>query len=315
MAVGMLQLHLIPEVEPLIAERNRLRQALHAQNTERGYSYDWASYEVWCARKERRALPATPETVSLYLTGLITRGLKVATATRHAAAIVHHHRFAGFDSPATEQVWGLLKAAQRLRNEQPKQKRALTMAELRAIAARLTAKGTPRAIRDRAILVVGFASALRRSNLCALMLDDLEFQEQGIVLRIRREKQDQNGRGRLIGIPPGQHDETCPVRCLRAWLSVRGSHPGALFTGGKGQPLRPCRIAALVQANVARLGLDPQQYGAHSLRAGFITEAGEAGASELLIAAQTGHRSMDTLRRYFRRRDLFKANACSLIGL
>jgi integrase len=137
-------------------------------------------------------------------------------------------------------------------------------------------------------------------------------------MHVRREKQDQEGVGRWIGLPAGRHEATCPVRALRAWLEVRrGSAAGALFThlhSPYGR-LGASPIFTIVKQALRKAGIEPAGYGPHSLRAGFVTEAVEAGAGELLIAAQTGHRSMQVLRRYFRRRDLFKANACGMLGL
>jgi len=190
---------------------------------------------------------------------------------------------------------------------------------VRAIAESLIEEDTPFAIRDRAIVVVGFASALRTANLSTLALGDVEFGERGAVLHVRREKQDQEGRGRLIGLPPGDHSATCPVGALRDWIARRGGFAGPLFTrwtgGARSRPLEPERIGQVVQRCVARIGLDPREYGGHSLRAGFVTEAAERGAGELLIASQTGHRSMDVLRGYFRHSNLWKGNACAMIGL
>ena len=170
-------------------------------------------------------------------------------------------------------------------------------------------------------MLVGFASALRRSSLAALRLSDVGFGPFGATVHVRYEKQDQEGKGRFIGLPFG-HAETCPVQALRAWLDLRGLDDGPLFTRmlrfegwGCDRALAPQAIGDVVQAAVARIGLDPHFYGGHSLRAGFVTSAVEAGVGELLIAAQTGHRSMEILRQYFRRADLFRANACLALGL
>jgi integrase len=302
-------------------QRAGFQRALLSTNTQRGYRYDWGMFQKWCGRMERSALPATSETVSLYATDQITSGKKVSTAARRVAVVARMHRVDNLPSPVTSDVRELLRGARRLRMEQPRQVRALSLDELRAISAELGREGTIRALRDRAILVTGFSSALRSANLVALLLADIEFPREGVELRITHEKQDQEGHGRSIGVPRGKHRETCPVRCLRAWLDLRGSEAGPLFTrldghaGAIGIALQPERICQIVQDAVARIGLDRSLYGGHSLRAGFITEAGEHGVGELLIASQTGHRDMSTLRRYFRRRDLWRSNACAALGL
>jgi integrase len=194
----------------------------------------------------------------------------------------------------------------------------LTLALVREIAVELAGQDTPIALRDRAIVLVGFASALRSANLVALDLADVEFVEEGVRLRVRKEKQDQEGKGRWLGIPHGKHPETCAVKALREWIGRGGWFPGPLFTRfdnqGKRRPLQAERICQIVQACLRGIGRDPRGYGSHSMRAGFVTEAGLAGAQLLLIAQQTGHRDMSVLQRYFRR-DVFRSNVCGLLDL
>jgi integrase len=306
-------------VEQLRRECETLSRGVLARNTIRGYEHDWLMFGRWCEGMKLTHLPASSETVALYLTHLL-QGHKLTTAERRASAISHYHRAAGHPSPVDVRVRGLLLGAKRIRREQPRQVRALTVDEMRTICANLSRDGAPAAIRNRALLVVGFLSALRRSNLIALTPEDVEFCPEGVILTVRKEKQDQVGRGRYIGLPHGKKPQTCPVRCLRAWLEVRGPQPGPLFTRldqqGPGGPMkRGDAVAQVVKAAVKTLGLDPAEYGAHSLRAGFITAAAEAGVGELTIAAQTGHRDMSVLRRYIRRASVWKANAAGMIGL
>jgi integrase len=306
-------------IERLKIEQIRLKKGTVAQNTVLGYGYDWRMFCAWSKRFGRESLPATAETVALYLTDLLTRGKKITTARRRKCAILYEHQAHGLPAPATEEIQELLRGAQRLRGEKPRQMRPISVRELRRMSSRLARIGTPRALRDRALLVVGFASALRRSNLGALNLADVEFVRQGVILSIDREKCDQEGRGRLIGIARGRNADSCPVRVLRAWLRVRGNHPGPLFPRldrrHPGMPLDGESICRLVKKAVMLIGIDPVQHGAHSLRAGFVTAAGEANVGELVIARQTGHQSMQVLRRYFRRSDIWRANASSLLGL
>jgi integrase len=308
------------EVERLFQERNLLQRSSHADLTLKGYAYDWAMFSAWCDRIQRESLPASVETLSLYLTAILTDGRKVATARRRACAVAFYHRRHGQPSPLTSEVYALLSAAERQRREQPREMRAITVPQLRQMSTRLADLGTPLALRDRAILVVGFASALRRSNLAALNLHDIEFTCQGFIIHVRFEKQDQRGVGRMIGVPQGKDANTCPVKCLEAWLQHRGNTPGSLFQRlnrhRRGEPMDGMTIQRVVKKSVAGIGLDPKdRYSAHSLRAGFVTAAAEGGASEFLVAAQTGHRSFAVLRKYFRRVELFKANACFAIEL
>ena len=307
-------------LEALRGEQHRLELGLFAANTRTGYSLDWALFRTWCEQFGYTALPAVPETVALYLTHTIaTEKRKVSTASRRACAIAYYHRQAGLPSPVTREARRVLTGARRLRGERPRQMRPLTVEQLRQIAGALAEQHTATAARDSALLVLGLASGLRCSALTRLQLGDVDVVPKGLVLSIGRDKTDQEGRGRLIGLPYGEHPETCPVRSLGIWLSHRGDEPGPLFTrldpGHEGSQLDRNRVRKIVQAALKRIGVDPAGYGGHSLRAGLVTEAAESGCSELVIAAQTGHRSMEVLRRYYRRAQLFRNNAAAMIGL
>ena len=230
----MPQLHL-PFPVPVEMERayrllQELQRAQMSRATAIGYAHDWRVFCAWCSRSQRAALPASPETLALFLADQLNGGKKVASVYRYAAGVAATHRLKGLPSPLTESVRGALWGARRLRHEPLRQMRPLTLAQLQEIAGVLAEKDTPLADRDRAIVVIGFASALRRSNLASIELDDVTFCRQGLTLRVRREKQDQGGRGRTIAVPFGAQQTSCPVRCLEAWLQRRGRAPGPLFT-------------------------------------------------------------------------------------
>jgi integrase len=302
----------------LLVEQRKLTEALLAPTTRYGYRYDAAAFGRWCERMGKSSLPASADTVGLYVVDQLSRGRKTATAARHVSAIGQNHRQAGLASPVTCEVRELLHGSRRLRQESPRQVNPLSLIALRAICLLLAKDGTRVAVRNRAIFLVGFGSALRSASIVKLLLAEVEFSAHGMTLYIRGEKQDQVGRGRMIGIPSGKHADTCPVTALKAWIALRGTAPGPLFPSRQGgmSALQPERICGIVQAAVKRIGLDPKlRFGSHSMRSGFVTEAGLAGISELLIASQTGHRCMSSLRKYFRRQDVWKSNACGLLDL
>lgn len=276
--------------------------------TGKEYAADWERFRKWCQRRRRRCLPATAKTVRAYLEDRLQAGHKLASLARYASGINAHHRERGRTPPADRDVRGWLAAEKRKLAEMPDQKAPLSVEQLRNICRRL---GTSRQdIRDRALLTIGFASALRRSNLAALDIADARMVPQGVILTIRREKQDRRGDGRLVGVARGEHPETDPVAALEAWLRVRGEGPGSLFG------VAACTIALILKRHVKTIGLDPSRYSGHSMRAGFVTTGIECGVNELLLAAQTGHRSLASLRRYYRNADPFRgANASALIGL
>jgi site-specific recombinase XerD len=297
-----------------------------AENTTTSYRYDWSMFSAFCESMSRSALPASSDTLGLYLTHVLTQGKTVKTARRRICAVKHYHRQAGYPSPYSDEVKHLLFGARRQRLEQPRQKEPLQIEHLRGIADILMTRDTPAAARDLAILVLGFVSALRRSNIVALNLEDVDFTEQGVVLTIRREKQDQEGIGRYVALPKGSDPRTCVSTRLLAWLSSRQRSRragmkdcGRLFTrldrGNLGGPMDAEAIAKIVKRSVALIGLDPALYAAHSMRSGFVTEAAERGVSDTLIASHTGHRSVHSLRFYYRKRKLWAGNAAGFLGL
>jgi len=305
-------------IDDLYAQRCALERGRFAPNTEKSYTQDWKMFSRFCDRASRSNLPATTDTIALYLTDLLCHGRKVSTAVRRTSGISHMHRMNGYPSPVTEKIWRMLSGAKRLRQEQPRQMKPLTLDQVRTISGMLAAEETIEAIRDRAIFVLGFTSALRRSNITELLLEDVAFVPQGVVLKIRREKCDQEGKGRTIGVASGQHADTSLPQCLRDWLAVRGVSPGPLFTTVRERQIRklsPAAVGRIVKRGVERLGLDQTKYAGHSLRSGFVVTAGEAGVSHLIIAEHVGHKRLDTLRRYFRPSDVFKSNASAQIGL
>jgi len=278
-------------------------------------------FTCWCQQNRRLEFPADAETLTLYLTDMLRSGAKVSSTRRRYHAIAHYHRSKGIvDGFAKTEILNLLLGAQRLRCEKPRRRRPLTIPNLRSISEALLKDDSRIAIRDRAVMLLGFASALRSVNLAGLTLSEVDFCAQGLILTIPKEKQDQEGRGRLIGIPTGKSEITCAVKALQDWIAIRpGAPTQRLFVGFNGRhhyrPIEAEGIRKIVKRCVTRIGLDPRPYGAHSLRSGFITAAGEANMSDLLIAEQTGHRSMDTLRDYLRRTNVFRSNACAALDL
>lgn len=307
-------------------ERELLRLALtgptpkirQSSKTRAEYAADWKTFSAWCREHGQPALPTTQAIVLTYCHDLLSQGRKVATCQRHLSGINSFHREAGLPAPATQETRQFLTAVKRLRGEQTTQKRAVTLDQLRALV--IPSADDTAGVRDRAVLLLGFSSALRRSNLVALDLADLRFHEQGLVLTIRREKQDRSGQGRILGVAYGTSRETCAAAAVHSWIGVRGETPGPLFTPvyhGRVvlRRLHPERIARIVKTAVAGLGLDATDYAGHSLRSGFVTTCLESGLNEIVIAAHVGHSSLSTTRRYFRRADPFRANPSGKIGL
>ncbi len=176
-------------------------------------------------------------------------------------------------------------------------------------------------VRDRALLLVGFSGAFRRSELVALDVADVAVTRDGLVVTIRRSKTDQEGEGRKIGIPYGSNPATCPVRALQDWLAQCGFTEGPLYRPidrfGKVASMRlsAAAVADIVKRYAAAVGLKASDFAGHSLRSGLATSAAMGGASERSIMAQTRHRSVATVRRYIRDGSLFRENAVAVVGL
>jgi site-specific recombinase XerD len=293
--------------------------AARAPNTLRGYRADWRDFAGWCETHRLAALPAAPETVALYLSALAGRRT-TATLQRRLSAIARAHKAAGHPSPTTDAtvrtVWSGIR---RTHGTAQEGKTPLVTAELRRVVDRLGER--PIAVRDRALLLLGFAAALRRAELVALDVDDVQATAAGLVVRVRRSKTAQEGAGRTVGVPCGSHPETCPLRAVQRWLAVRRNPAPAFFCWidrhGHQHPgqLSDRAVALVVKRHARAAGLDAASYAGHSLRAGFATAAAEADVPERVIALQTGHKSMVVLRRYIRSGSLFRDNAAARVGL
>ncbi len=300
--------------------RGYARQA-RAQSTRRSYAIAWADFCAWCAGHGLAPLPAAPESVGLYLADR-AQSHRPASLRLRLVAIGQAHRLQGHSldprHPAVRDVWAGIR---RQHGTAPLQKTAATSEVLRDALRELARRPGLRPLRDRALLLVGFAAALRRSELVALDLADFRPVPEGVVLTLRRSKTDPDGAGTEIALPHGQHALTCPVRALTAWRDAAGLSAGAVFVsvtkGGRATATRLSDrdVARVVKAAVAAAGYDPASYAGHSLRAGFATSAARAGVPEHAIMQHTRHRSTAVLRSYIRRGGLFLDTAASKVGL
>lgn len=290
-------------------------QAARAERTRAAYRAQWTSFERFCREHDLPALPAAPETVALYLTARAQSGRRVATLAQALAAICHVQQRFGQPSPRTSalvrETW---RGIRRTHGCAAQQKRPLLAQELRLLLRSLP--DTLLGARDRALLALGFAGAFRRAELVALELDDLSFTSEGVVVSLRRSKSDQEGHGRKLGVPFGRAAESCPVRALSAWVTRAGQGSGPLFRsvdrhGNLGSALSGRDVARIVKRAAASAGLDPRELAGHSLRAGLVTSAAQAGKSSHAIMKTTGHRSLSMVQRYVRDAELFRDNAAS----
>ena len=305
----------------LLAQAEVSFRAARAGSTLRAYTHDWQEFRQWCHQNRLVALPASPQTLILYSTDLVKNcHRKLNTLARRLAAVSQLHQQAGFTSPT--QSWAVKQFLQGLRREvgvAPIRKRPVLVADLKRILAKLPDSLLGR--RDRALLLVGFTGAFRRSELVGLDVGDLEETGDGLIVTIRRSKTDQEGEGRRVGIPQGTDPATCPLWALEQWRQAAHIDAGPLFrVMNRHSQVLPKRLSAeavaiVVKRSVEKLGYEPAAFGGHSLRAGLATSAAASGKSERAIMSQTGHRSLTTVRHYIRDGNLFRDNAAGGLGL
>ena len=284
-------------------------EAEKAAATRAAYAVDWRDFAAWCAARGAGPLPAHQGLVAAYLSHLAESGLKASTIGRRAAAIGHRHKLAGHEPPTNgEGVRAVLRGIRRTIGAAREQKAPATATIVGAMLKHCRTD-TLLGARDAALLALGFAGAFRRSELVALRVEDLTEVPDGLRVRIRRSKTDQEGQGQEVAILRGV--KLCPVEAVQRWLQMAGLTGGTVFRAVmKGRavdaPLTP-QVVALRVKRIARLAsLNPRAFSGHSLRAGFCTSAAEHGASLFKIMDVTRHRSVDVLRGYVRRADSFK---------
>jgi site-specific recombinase XerD len=287
-------------------------EAEKALATRAAYASDWHDFAAWCALRGATALPAHAGIVAAYLSGLADSGRKSSTIGRRAAAIGYHHKIAGHEPPTgSEGVKAVLRGIRRTIGAARQGKAPATHDVIGQMVALCPDSMIGR--RDRALLCLGFAGAFRRSELCALDVSDLTEVPDGLRVLIRRSKGDQEGQGQEVAIPRGYRLR--PVEAVQSWLAAAEINSGPVFRAvGKGgrvscEALEPGAAARIVKGYARRVGLDGAAYAAHSLRSGFLTSAAEAGASVFKLSEVSRHRSLDTLRGYVRRVDMFREHA------
>jgi len=308
------------EHQELSADARVFVQESKAANTTRAYTADLKAFSHWCRQSGASPLPAPPSLLANYVAALATKGRKVSTIERAVAAISQAHIRAGYPSPRADETFrGVMKGIRRRLGVRPEKKTPVLAGDLRALIAATEngVKGT----RDRALLALGFAGALRRSELVGLNIKDLNFTMDGVIVTVRRSKTDPDGAGVDIGIPHGQHPDSCPVRLTRAWLSTLDSLDGPLFRSVSRHGTIGIRrmsgrtVASLVKSLAPKAGLQPAAVGAHSLRSGFATSAVRAGHPEHLIMRHTRHKSVMVFRGYVATSTLFTENSAAGVGL
>jgi site-specific recombinase XerD len=297
---------------PDLAAAVDLAKAEKALSTRKAYGTDFRIFKAWCDGKGVSSLPASPETVAAFLAHETGNGTKPSTLGRRIAAIRYAHKLAHLDTPTdSEAVKATLRGIRRTFGGANVRKAPAVAAKMHSMVA--TAPDRLSGLRDRALLLLGFAGAFRRSELVALDVADVAEAKTGLLITIRRSKTDQEGEGVAIAIAKG--DIACPAQALREWLDAAGIETGPIFrpinkAGMVAQErLTDRSVANIVKAYAERAGFDASTFSGHSLRSGFLTSAAAKGASIFKMMDVSRHKSVDTLRGYVRDAELFKDHA------
>ena len=299
-------------------------QSSKANNTVRAYKSDFNNFELFCSQNGFKSLPSEPKIVSLYLTHLSTKDVKMSTLKRRLVSIGVIHKLKGhyLDTKHPSIIENIMGIKRRKGSIQ-KGKKPLLINNLKLIINVIDKqkKEGIKKLRDRSIILIGFSGGFRRNELVSLDYEDLDFVQEGLKINLRKSKTDQFGEGAIKALPYFKNSQYCPVVSLRNWLDVAKINSGALFRRfSKGSRLTEKRltdqtVALLIKEYLQLAGIDNKNYSGHSLRSGFATSAAESGAEERNIMAMTGHKSTEMVRRYIKEANLFKNNALNKIKI
>ena len=316
--------YIISDLKALQEETLLNLKSSKAINTIRAYKSDYKDFGLFCAQNGFRSLPADPKTVSLYLTHLSSKGIKMSTLKRRLVSIGVIHKLKGhyLDTKhpvIIENIMGI----KRRKGSIQKGKKPLLINNLKKIINVIDECNTEniKKFRDRSIILMGFSGGFRRNEIVSLDYDDLDFVTEGLKISIKRSKTDQFGKGSVKGLPYFDNTQYCPVLSLKNWIEISRIRSGPLFRRfSKGTKLSEKRltdqtVALLIKKYLKIAGIDSKNYSGHSLRSGFATSAAEAGVEERNIMSMTGHKSPEMVRRYIKEANIFKNNALNKIKI
>lgn len=306
-----MQLQSIATTEAHAASVGGYIEAALSENTRRAYRQDLDDFLRW----HGGGLPCTPEVLAAYVADRAQR-LSPYTISRRVVAISRAHTSQGLPDPSkADLVRTVLRGIRKTHGVPQRQAAPLLKHDLLEL---LPSTTDVHSLRDRALILLGFAAALRRSELVALDVQDLSIVEHGLIVHVRRSKTDQAGGGHKIAVPYGR-TTACPVKAVACWLQAGSLTEGAIFRPiSKGGAVQPARlssqsVALILRQRAAAAGLNIANLSAHSLRAGLATSAAQAGIAAHKIQMQTRHRSLEMLLRYIRDGNLFDDNAAGFL--
>ena len=309
---------LVTDIKALQEETLKNLQSSKAMNTVRAYKSDFKDFGLFCVKNGFNNLPSDPKIVSLYLTHLSTKEVKLSTIKRRLVSIGVIHKMKGYyldtKHPAiVENLMGI----KRRKGIVQKGKKPILINDLKRILKVIDEENIQdiKKLRDKSIILIGFSGGFRRNEIVSLDYEDLDFVHEGLKITVKKSKTDQYGEGLIKGVPYFENSIYCPVTIVKRWLNISKITSGPLFRRfSKGSKLTSNRltdqtVALLIKNYLNKTGIDSKNYSGHSLRSGFATSAAESGAEERSIMAMTGHKSTEMVRRYIKEANLFKNNA------
>ena len=315
---------LVTDIKALQEETLKNLQSSKANNTVRAYKSDFKDFGLFCVKNGFKSLPSDPKIISLYLTHLSTKEVKLSTIKRRLVSIGVIHKMKGhyLDTKHPIIVENLLGIKRRKGSVQ-KGKKPILINELRKILNIIDEQNSPdiKKLRDKSIILIGFSGGFRRHEIISLDYEDLDFVYEGLKITVKRSKTDQFGEGTIKALPYTKESPYCPVTTLERWLKISKINKGPIFRRfSKGSNLSNNRltdqsVAIIIKNYLNKAGIDSKNYSGHSLRSGFATTAAESGVEERTIMAMTGHKSTEMVRRYIKEANLFKNNALNKIKI
>ena len=298
---------LITDVKSLEIETLKNLKNSKSNNTLRAYQSDFRDFSGFCAKNGLSSLPTQPKIISLYITHL-SKSSKFSTLKRRIASISVIHKLKGHYLDTKHPIiMENLHGIKRTLGSRQKAKKPILINDLKLIIKAIDQDK----IRDKALILLGFAGGFRRSELVSILYEDVEFVQEGVKILIKRSKTDQSGEGTIKAIPYFDNQEFCPVITLKNYLNQKLSKN----TEDKVFEISDKSVALIIKKYAQKAGLDSSRYAGHSLRSGFATTAAEFGAEERNIMAMTGHKTTQMVRRYIQEANLFKNNALNKIKL
>ena len=315
---------LVTDIKALQEETLKNLQSSKANNTVRAYKSDFRDFGLFCAQNGFKNLPSDTKVVSLYLTHLSTKDVKMSTIKRRLVSIGVIHKMKGhyLDTKHPIIVENLLGIKRRKGTVQ-RGKKPILINELRKILDVIDQQKSEdiKKLRDKTLILIGFSGGFRRNEIVSLDYEDLDFVYEGVKITVKRSKTDQFGQGSIKALPYFDNSVYCPVTTLKRWINISKISKGPIFRRfSKGSKLTNYRltdqtIALIIKSYLNIAGIDSKNYSGHSLRSGFATSAAESGAEERSIMTMTGHKSTEMVRRYIKEANLFKNNALNKIKI